>query len=44
MLDSPGSGSGVYVSGGQMAAPTVNKMFADILPYMGIEPQYDESS
>lgn len=44
MLDSPGSGSGVYVSGGQMAAPTVGKMFADILPYMGIEPQYDESS
>lgn len=27
-----------------MAAPTVGKMFADILPYMGIEPQYDESS
>ena len=44
MLDSPGSGSGVYVSGGQMAAPTVGKMFADILPYMGIEPKYDESS
>ncbi len=44
MLDSPGSGSGVYVSGGQMAAPTVGKMFADILPYMGIDPKYDESS
>ena len=44
MLDSPGSGSGVYVSGGQMAAPTVSKMFADILPYMGIEPVYDENS
>ena len=24
-----------------MAAPTVGKMFADILPYMGIEPVYD---
>ena len=27
-----------------MAAPTVSKMFADILPYMGIEPVYDENS
>ena len=44
MLDTPGSGSGVYVSGGQMAAPTVGKMFADILPYMGIEPTYDINS
>ena len=25
-----------------MAAPTVGKMFADILPYMGIEPVYGE--
>ena len=41
LLDSPGNGSGIYVSGGQMAAPTVGKMFADILPYMGIEPVYD---
>ena len=44
MLDTPGSGSGVYVSGGQMAAPTVGKIFADILPYMGIEPVYDDTS
>lgn len=44
LLDSPGPASGVYVSGGQMAAPTVGKMFADILPYMGIEPQYDDEA
>ena len=44
LLDSPGNGSGVYVSGGQMAAPTVGRMFADILPYMGIEPEYDDAS
>ena len=44
LLDSPGTGSGVYVSGGQMAAPTVGKMFADILPYMGIEPVYDDNA
>ncbi|MGI6029314.1 MAG: penicillin-binding transpeptidase domain-containing protein [Candidatus Heteroscillospira sp.] len=39
LLDTPGD-SGVYVSGGQMAAPTVGKFFADALPYMGIEPNY----
>lgn len=42
LLDSPGSESGIYISGGQMAAPTVGKMFADILPYMGIKRQYTE--
>lgn len=42
LLDSPSSKSGIYISGGQMAAPTVGKMLADILPYMGIEPQYTE--
>ncbi|MDR1132213.1 MAG: PASTA domain-containing protein [Oscillospiraceae bacterium] len=41
LLDCPGS-TGVYISGGQMGAPTVGKMFADILPYMGKEPQYTE--
>lgn len=41
-LDSP-TNSGVYVSGGQMAAPTVGKIFADVLPYIGIEPQYSET-
>lgn len=42
LLDTPGSESGVYISGGNMAAPTVGKMFADILPYMGIEPVYTQ--
>lgn len=42
LLDSPSNKSGIYVSGGQMAAPTVGKMFSDILPYMGIEPQLSE--
>ena len=37
LLDSPSNESGIYISGGQMAAPTVGKMFADILPYMGVE-------
>lgn len=43
LLDSPSNESGVYISGGQMAAPTVGKMFADILPYMGFEPELDGS-
>lgn len=42
MLDSPSNESGIYISGGQMAAPTVGKMFSDILPYLGIEPVYTE--
>ncbi len=30
------------VTGGLIAAPTVRKMFEDILPYLGIMPQYTE--
>ncbi len=41
-LDTPSDKSGVYVSGGQMAAPTVGKMFADILPYMGFVPHFED--
>ncbi len=43
LLDNPSNDTGIYVSGGQMAAPVVGKMFADILPYLGVEPQYTES-
>ncbi len=38
-LDTPSNESGVYISGGQMAAPVVGQMMADILPYLGVEPQ-----
>ena len=37
-LDTPSDKSGVYVSGGQMAAPVVGRMLADILPYLGVAP------
>lgn len=40
LLDSPSRDSGVYISGGQMGAPTVGNMFRDILPYLGVEPEY----
>ena len=42
LLDTPSNATGIYISGGQMGAPTVGKMFTDILPYMGFEPQYTE--
>lgn len=35
-LDTPSNESGVYISGGQMAAPVVGNMLADILPYLGV--------
>ena len=38
-LDTPSNRSGVYISGGQMAAPVVGGMMADILPYLGVEPE-----
>ena len=41
-LDTPSNASGVYISGGQMAAPVVGKMMADILPYLGVKPEDDE--
>ena len=43
LLDDPSSESGIYISGGQMAAPVVGKMLADILPYLGVEPEYSDS-
>lgn len=43
-LDTPSDRSGVYISGGQMAAPVVGNMMADILPYLGVEPAWDEET
>ena len=42
LLDTPGSESGIYISGGQMAAPVVGKIFADALPALGIVPEPSE--
>ncbi len=42
LLDTPSNETGIYISGGQMAAPTVGKIFADILPVLGVEAQYTE--
>lgn len=41
-LDTPNSATGQYISGGVMAAPTVGAVLEDILPYLGVEPEYEE--
>ena len=42
-LDTPSRSTGIYISGGVMAAPTVGAVMADILPYLGVERQYGEA-
>ena len=37
-LDTPSRETGIYISGGVMAAPTVGAVMADILPYLGVTP------
>lgn len=39
-LDTPNPNIGQYISGGVMGAPTVAAVFEDILPYLGVEPDY----
>ena len=39
-LDTPSRQTGLYISGGVMAAPTVGAVMADILPYLGVERSY----
>ncbi|MGM9668943.1 MAG: peptidoglycan D,D-transpeptidase FtsI family protein [Faecousia sp.] len=40
-LDTPSRTTGIYISGGVMAAPTVGAVMADILPYLGV-PRTEE--
>ena len=42
-LDTPSNKTGIYISGGQMAAPVVGAMMADILPYLGVRAEQDSS-
>ncbi len=41
-LDTPSRQTGIYISGGVMAAPTVGAVMADILPYLGVEQEQTE--
>ncbi len=38
----PESETGIYVGGGQMAAPYVGKILGEVLPYLGVEPIYTD--
>ncbi len=42
-LDTPSRETGIYISGGVMAAPTVGAVMGDILPYLGVPRQYAEN-
>ncbi|MBO4330889.1 MAG: PASTA domain-containing protein [Oscillospiraceae bacterium] len=39
ILDNPSKDSGIYISGGVMAAPVVGNILADVLPYLGVEAE-----
>lgn len=40
-LDTPSRSTGLYISGGVMAAPTVGAVLEDILPYLGVAHSYE---
>ncbi len=39
-MDTPSRTTGTYVSGGNMVAPTASQIMGEILPYLGVEPDY----
>ena len=39
-MDTPRRDTGTYPSGGNMVAPTASQIMSEILPYLGIEPDY----
>ena len=41
-LDTPSRQTGLYISGGVMAAPTVGAVMGDILPYLGVKRNYTQ--
>ena len=43
-LDTPSRSTGIYISGGVMAAPTVGAVMADILPYLGLQQHFTEEN
>lgn len=40
VLDTPSEETGIYISGGNMAAPTVSSMLAEMLPALGYQAEY----
>ena len=43
LMDTPSNESGIYISGGQMAAPVVGRILGEVLPYLGVQSQYSEA-
>ncbi len=43
LLDTPGAQTGIYISGGVMAAPAVGNILSEVLPYLGYEAQYTDT-
>jgi len=43
-LDTPSRTTGIYISGGVMAAPTVGAVLGDILPYLGVKHDYTQEN
>ena len=41
-MDTPSRSTGLYISGGVMAAPTVGAVLGDILPYLGVKQSWSE--
>ena len=41
-MDTPSRDTGTYVSGGNMVAPFASQIMAEILPDLGVEPDYTE--
>ena len=41
-LDTPSRSTGIYISGGVMAAPTVGAVMADLLPYLGVAQNWSQ--
>lgn len=42
-LDTPSRSTGIYISGGVMAAPTVGAVLEDILPYLDVQRVYTDA-
>lgn len=43
LLDTPNNEENhIYISGGNMAAPVVGHILSEVLPYLGIQPEYTE--
>ena len=41
-LDTPSRETGIYISGGVMAAPTVGAIMEELLPYLGVKQNFSE--